>query len=166
MIRIRIDRNVSTAEARKIYASETQKETIASEVQKRLTEEESNKDKIIAELRAEVETLKRKLEAIINGQRLKSRDSSQIEKKSVFLQANSSCSNQNTQRMSRKDKTFVSPPSLHSDIRRTADHAMDEAIRTRSRSRKHLMEISPTDVTHKSGKRASLIADSGGTSEK
>lgn len=50
-------------------------------MRKRLREEESNKDKIIAELRAEVETLKQKLEAIINDQRLKSRDRSQFKKK-------------------------------------------------------------------------------------
>lgn len=165
VIRIRVDKKISPAEARRIYAIESQKETIASEVQKRLRQEESSKDKIIAELRAEVESLKRKLEAIVNDTRLVSPNVSRPEKTTVSVEPSSSKPKQNSQRLSRKDKTFVSPPPTHSDTRRTANLSVNEGIRTRSKSRKHLMEMSPTDASSNSNKRATLIADTGGTSD-
>lgn len=48
IIRIKIERGLSIAEARKIYAEETKKGLMASGLQKSLTQEESAKDIIIA----------------------------------------------------------------------------------------------------------------------
>lgn len=168
VIRIRVDKNVSTAEARKIYASELQKATIASEVQKQLSQAESAKDKIIAELRAEVASLKQQLEAIVNNPRINLLNNSQQENKPEMAPPaavpSSSSNKLNKQRMSRKEQTFVYPPPARSVNGRTEHHSVEEITRTRSRSRKHLMEISPTDHNHNGNKRASITAGTGDTS--
>lgn len=166
IIRMRIDRKISAAEARKIYYEETTKETIASEIQKRLDQSESAKDKIIAELRAEVESLKTKLNTVLNEFKKRTSNDSlketrpQLPLTPVTPVATSSGPNQNVQRQSRKDRTFKSPPNT---TKKNNSSVANVEIRTRSKSRKHTMEISPTNFPHSQVKRPSLPPDDDST---
>lgn len=168
IIRMKIDRNISSAEARKIYFAETTKETLASEVQKRLDQSESAKDKIIAELRAEIESLKTKLTTILNKEKAKNNTESRKEPgmAQTSTKPSSSESCQSLQRLSRKDQSFKSPPSMARDSARrneSKNWQIDNERRTRSKSRKHAMEISPTDMNFKNIKRPSLPPDANGS---
>lgn len=159
IIRMQIDKKISSAEARKMYFEKAKKETMASFVQKRLTPVETEKDKIIAELRAEVMSLKSQLTTIQNDYSRLSREDSQKggqkerKQQAVTPTTSSSESSQISQRSSRKDRTFISPPNPH---RSTKNKEINpDERRTRSRSRKHPIEISPTGTSHPQGKRAS-----------
>lgn len=165
IIRMKIDRKISTAEARKIYFGETTKDTMSSEIQKRLTQSESAKDKIIAELRVEVESLKSKLAIILNEDRQNHEDTQmkiqQEAPSKPMTQIDCTLgSSQCSQRQSRKDRTTKSPPVTRSNMRKNANSALHEYDkRMRSKSRKHTMEISPTDRSHSHVKRPSLPPD-------
>lgn len=165
IIRMQVDCKISTAEARKIYFEETTKSTMASKIQKRLDQAESTKDKIIAELRAEVESLKSKLNTILNDRNqtrsdLQRKTQQETPSKPVAPTENSSGSCQNSQRLSRKDRTNNVPPATRSTMMKNANNSFNEYdMRTRSKNRKHAMEIALTDSSHSHVKRPSLPPD-------
>lgn len=169
IIRMKVDKGLSFSEARKIYAEEINKQTFSSELQKRLTQEESTKDKIIAELRKEINTLKTQLQTLMEDREAK--PCSESRKKETARNnpttglshpnSNSSQNGQNN-RPSRKDKYSKSPTSNQKDNKKADNLApMEHDRRTRSRSGKHLMEISPVDSNHTRGKRPALQPNTG-----
>lgn len=165
IIRMQIDQKISTAEARKIYFDKNNKETMASEIQRRLTLVETEKDKIIAELRAEVKYLRSKLDSVFDELSKRCQEDSQKEvqqevRQEVVTPASSSSEQKKkSQRLSRKDKTFISPPATRSSSKKIGNISLnDSAGHTRSRSRKHPIEISPTDTNH-NRKRPSCLSN-------
>lgn len=165
IVHMQIDSKISSSEARKIYFEKSKKGTMASEIQKRLTPVESEKDKIIAELRAEIEALKSKITTIESAYE-RHRDDSQKERqqerkqKTITPTSSSPQYNQSSQRLSRKERTFISPPTTRSSTKKNEKnppHVFDKQLR--SSSRKHPIEISPTDTNHTRGKRLSCLTN-------
>lgn len=149
IIRIKIDQQTTFTEARRIYAEETKKSSFADVVQDRLNRELEMKDKMIATLQKQVTALAKELADLKNA--LKPKSHSQSPAPASSSTTSDKKSGQSAQnRMSRKDKSFISPPAKKSNC--NDKNSYD--LRNRSRSGKRAMEISPTtDISL--GKRSS-----------
>lgn len=167
IIRIKVNQGISFTEARKIYAEESRRNTFANVAQEHLNQELAAKDKMIAALQNQVATLAKELASLKRA--IKSRGLSQSPAPSQQKPSTQTCMSSqiastytsssgttkplsptaNNTRLSRKDKSFVSPPN-----KKTNSNNTRYDIRTRSRSDKRRMEISPTDENN-GGKRHS-----------
>lgn len=160
IIRIKVDQGVSFPEARRIFGEENRRSTIANVVREHLNQELAEKNllietlqKQVAALTKELSTLKKLIKATPRDQSpstSRTRSSSSQQNRSTTSSAKpvSPQKTSNT-RLSRKDKTFISPPTNWKDNQKTGND-----VQTRSKSGKRHMEISPTDHNKNSGKRA------------
>lgn len=166
IVHIKVNQSVSFAEARRMYSEENKRESIARIVQDQLKQELAAKDQVIANLQRQLDALTKQVTALRSA--LKARTHSQSPApqplSSQPISATHSSSSEQTQsatstqknnsRPSRKDKAFISPPTKWNNNRSNEkEHGADYDNRTRSRSRKHQMEISPTDTSNHRGKR-------------
>lgn len=157
IIRLKTDRGISFAEARRMCAEETKKQTYTGIVQEQIQQELAAKDQIIATLQKQVAMLTNELAALKNMLK-----PSTLNQSTTPQDARPAASNQKplpqttpsvppqTDRKSRKDQTFISPPSNRRDNRKS--NKSEQGMLTRSRSGKRHIEISPTDNR---GKRTS-----------
>lgn len=171
IVHIKVDQCISFPEARRIYAEENKRETIANIIQVQLKQELAAKDQLIAKLQKQVDVLTKQLTS------LKSAWKSRLHSQSPAPRTLSSQSSSPTQnsspvsikldappqktnsRPSRKDKTLISSPANSSINRRDdPEQAINHDTRTRSRSGKRHMEISPTNTSINPGKRPSTRA--------
>ena len=172
IIRIKVDQGVSFPEARRIYAEEAKEETFSSIVQDRLNNEMAKKDQMIADLQKQVAALAKELADLkeILRSTSNSQPRSQENTTHSITQTSSSQSSpapksgtstrgsrpnlpsKNTsERLSRKDACLMLPPKKISSCNDTNPYN----LRSRSRSGKRPMEISPTNDDGTSGKRFS-----------
>lgn len=173
IIRIKVDQGISFPEARRIYTEETKKETFANVLQDRLNRELAIKDQIIAELQKQVAALAKELSELKDVLKSKSNDQAPVATNAKASNSRKPLSQTSTStnssitampapapqnksiRMSRKDKSDISPPtptSSRNDIR-TYD------LRNRSRSGKRHMDMSPS-TGRSQGKRFSALPSS------
>lgn len=169
IVRLKVDKGMSFAEARRIYTEETRQETFAAVVQEQIQQQMAAKDQLIATLQKQVAALAKELASLKNV--LKSRSHSQ----SLSQSEHSPSSNSQTllpkttpstpaqqnipsqsNRLSRKDQTFISPPGNQKENRRAKKQEYD--VQTRSRSNKRHMEISPTETVNHRGKRTAATS--------
>lgn len=170
IIHLKVDQCISFTEARRLYTEENKKDTIARMIQDQLKQELAAKDQMIASLQKQVATLARELASLKSA--IKSRSHSQSStpqdtqpastQQSLLAQPSPSTLTSHTgvtsktdTRESRKDKAFISPAP------KTKDNLdIESKIHTRSRSRsgKRSIEVSPTDSINTRGKRKSNLA--------
>lgn len=170
IIRIKVDQGISFTEARRIHAEETKKQTYSNVFQERLNHELAIKDQMIATLQKQVATLAKELAELKKALKSRSHSQSQapanakpsdtrmpasqpsqaqISSATKCDHKSASSSQQKNARMSRKDKSIISPPAVTSG---TNTNVYD--FRSRSKSIKRHMEISPTS-SNPTGKRFS-----------
>lgn len=167
IIRLKVDRGISFPEARRIYGEETKKDSFANVVQDRLNHELAIKDQMIAALQKQVATLAKELNELKSVIKSKSHGQSSVGTSTKpsnprnstaqpSLPSNASSTampapaQNKSNRLSRKDKSYISPPTLASNINdmKTYD------LRNRSRSGKRHIDISPS-TDNSQGKRFS-----------
>lgn len=173
IVRLKIDNGISFAEARRMCAEETKEQTFAGVVQQQVQQELATKDQIIATLQKQVAMLTK--EVAVLRKLVKPRAQSQSP---APLDSQPSASNQtpspkitatpvqqkplqdSTDRLSRKDQTFISPPPRKDNRKNTKS---DYDIHTRSRSSKRPMETSPNEAYNSRGKRSTKQPTTGNT---
>lgn len=166
IIKLKIDRHISHAEARRICSNESRNEGYKNVVQDQILRELAMKDQLIATLQQQVATLVKEIASL-----KKTLASSNLEPQTKDLShdveeeiasnqptsdlratpptAQPSSSKQN--RQSRKDKIFTAPPDKSTGSRCNSKPVHD--MQTRSKSGKRQYEISPTNTDTLRGKR-------------
>lgn len=175
IVRIKVDQGISYPEARRIFAEENRKDTFSNVFQERLNKELAAKDLLIGTLQKQVAALMKELSALkeIIKPRSQSQSPAPSKQRSSSSQQNPSAQNStpastkpasppktSTDRLSRRDKPFISPPSDWRDKQKTDKSKKGKYdIQTRSKSGKRPMEISPTSNDSNRGERFPTQAD-------
>lgn len=170
IIRVKIDKGVSFAEARRMCAEDPKKQTFSSIVQEQIQQELAAKDQLIATLQKQVEMLTKELSALKEIVRPTTHNQAPATSDTRPSASNKTSSQTTpctplqkkvqqspTERLSRKDQTFVAPPARQRENRK--NNNSDHGVETRSRSKKRHMEISPNEAVNKQGKRISTQQD-------
>lgn len=165
IIRLKTDQGISFAEARRICAEETKKQTFAGIIQNQMHQELAAKDQVIAALQKQVAVLTKELANLKKLLKPSAQNHSPVPQEprpSASSERSVSQTTQsvsNTDRLSRKDQSFISPPARRREIRKS--NKLDYDVQTRSRSGKRPIETSPTEVINNRGKRISAQPETG-----
>ncbi|XP_062541417.1 uncharacterized protein LOC134209448 [Armigeres subalbatus] len=162
IVRLKVDKGISFAEARRIFLENTRQETYAGVVQEHIQKQLTEKDQTIATLQKQIAALRKDLADL--KQILKSRPQSQSPSPrnppttSDIRNLSTSTAKhpkvpEHGDRIPRKEQPFTSPPSKRRDNRKFDKQDYD--VNTRSRSGKRQMEISPIENNNYRGKRIS-----------
>lgn len=163
IIHMKVDQCISFAEARRRYADENKRETIARMIQDQLKQELAAKDQMIAKLQQQVADLAKELTSLKTALKPRSDNPSPPAVNTLSQATTSSPATHSSEvaskqqantRASRKDADFIPPPTKKKDHRRI-DPDPTIGVRTRSRSGKRQYEISPIDTNCVRGKRLS-----------
>lgn len=166
IIRLKIDRRISHAEAKRICSLESRTEGFKNVVQDQIQQELAMKDQLIASLQQQVATLVKEIESLKKILKPKPKDlpSATQDEQHATLQsamdspvvtpASSQSSLLKPNRLSRKDKESTVPPGKPPGSRCSSRPSYD--VQTRSRSGKRHYDISPTDTDKHKGKRISV----------
>lgn len=174
IVRLKVDKNISFIEARRIYAEEKKQGTIAEVVQEQIQKQLAAKDQVIAALQKQVAMLTKELADLKHslGPARSSQPSPSSHEQSVSdfkkpaakatmtTPVKRSMPAQND-RLSRKDQPYSSQSTSQQDRHQ---HRQEHGMQTRSRSNKRQMEISPTESNNHRGKRISAPSETISTS--
>lgn len=175
IVRLKVDRNVSITEARRIFAEENKQETFAGVVQEQIQQQLAAKDVLIVTLQKQVAALTKEVAVLRNVLKssTQSQSTSQRDQQIATTRQRSSSKNpsntttpqnQPTQRdrLSRKDHCFITPQT--DQLENLRNNREQYNVQTRSRSSKRHMEISPTETVNNRGKRISAQSNTSSAS--
>lgn len=174
IVRMKTDRNISFTEARRLCTEAAKKDSFSSVVQEQIQQDLIAKDQLIktlqnqvAVLKKELITLKKSMQSRHQSQTRSPRDQSIPTTTTKPHTQLSPCSSlqkdacvQN-ERLSRKDQSFISPPTKRRDNRKANNN--EHYMQTRSRSGKRQLDISPTETINDRGKRIPVPLDTSST---
>lgn len=159
IIRLKTDQGITFAEARRLCAEESKRQTYAGVIRDQMQQELAAKDLVIAALQKQVALLTKELASLKDILKPSSEShpaASQDPRPSTSTQKTvqqTTRSASQTERQSRKDQ---SSPT----VRRRENQKSNKSgygIVTRSKSGKRPMETSPTEAFHNPGKRSSVL---------